>query len=601
VTAPLIPVLLPVLIAALLALWHRLIPRALASLMAMGAALTVAAAALSMIVDTRFDPYVYSVGGIPPAQGPSLSLFFVVDNSGGMLVLIAALLTFAALSFATCYLPRTGARFQAGLLVFLAGASGVSLTGDLLNLVIFFEMLGLSAAALSRSYVEEPGPPKAARNLLLIHGTAAALLLAGVGLIFARTGALNLAQAGRVLATQPGPVTLLAFALVTGALLVQAAVVPFHLWFPEAVSLAPAPVSALLAGVLVEVGLYATVRIYWGVFSGALTAQQNDLRNILVCFGALTAVSGALMCFAERHLKRILAFAAVAQVGVALLGIALLTPEGLAGSSIFVMGFSVLIAGLFLVGGILLFRTGTYDEIELTARPRHLRWTGALFFAAGAGLAGLPPFGVFWGQMMLDGSAHRLGYAWIPWVSFFAAVLSAGSIFRFAGRAFFRWGPPVEEFAETSRPTDNLHLKSHHHTPAAMFAPTAALLILSAAAGLAPGLTRAAEAAALHVQNRAAYAQRILDLQTPYPPTVREQPATGGDLARGFGAVLAAALLAGLTLGSAAARQVIGESPAAEVLVRALRAVHSRRFRVQLAWMLGGLAALLTGALLLLG
>ena len=316
------------------------------------------------------------------------------------------------------------------------------------------------------------------------------------------------------------------------------------------------------------------------------------MRNILAFFGVVTALTGGIMCYAERHLKRVLAFATVAQMGIVLLGVALLTPEGLAGASIFVQGFAVLIGGLFLAAGILRYRTGRYDELELTARPRHLRWTGAVFFAGAAGLAGLPPFGIFWGQMMIDGSAHRLGYFFIPWVAFVAAVLSAASVFRFAGRAFFRWGPPVEEFAESSRPPELMHGKAHHHTPASMFVPAAALLVLGALAGLAPRLTGAAEAAAIHVQDRAAYAQRILDWQTPYPATVWEQPATGGDIGRGFGAVLAAALLAAFTLGSAGARRTVGESPIAQVVLDALRAVHRARIGAQVSWLLGGIAVL---------
>ncbi len=588
----------PILVAGFLAALGRRAPRAIAFSTSILTALLVAATALSMVVETRYDPYVFSLGGDPSTHGFSLSLLLVIDNTGGMLTLIAAVLTLAVLIFSSCYLPATENGFNAAALLFLAGASGVSLTGDLLNLVVFFELLGLSAAVLSRSCAEEPGPPQAARNLFIIHGVAAALLLAGTALLFAQTGTTNMAQAGRLLAQAPGPIVWISFALIAAALFVQAAIAPFHLWFPEAVALAPAPVSGLLAGVLVETGLYAATRIYWAVYSGALAPEQNHLRNVLACFGAVTALLGALMCYSERHLKRILAFATVAQMGILLMGIGLFTPAGLAGSSIAVMGFSTLVGGLFLASGILLYRTATYDEIELTGRPRHLRWTGAIFFLGAAGLAGLPPFGIFWGQIMLDGSANQLGYPWIPAVAFASAVLSAGALFRFAGRAFFRWGPPVEEFAESSRPAERIDVKVHHHTPAAMYAPAAALLILGAIAGLAPRLTGAAAAAAIHVQDRAAYAERILDLQAPYPPTVRDQPATGADVARGFGAVLAAALLAALTLGSAGARQAVGESPVAQAVVGGMRALHCLPLAGQIALVAGGAVLLLAAFLL---
>ena len=171
-------------------------------------------------------------------------------------------------------------------------------------------------------------------------------------------------------------------------------------------------------------------------------------------------------------------------------------------------------AWLFLAAGILLHRTATLDEIELTARPRHLRWTAGLFWLGAAALAGLPPFGTFWGDVMISGSAYRLGFHWINWVTFAASAITSGAVLRFAGRAFLRWGPPAEEFAipgSQSRRSRRhaageatLRRQCMYRQP--LWSSSGGLF------GLSPRLTGTAEAAAIHIQDRAAYAQVVLDM-----------------------------------------------------------------------------------------
>ena len=309
------------------------------------------------------------------------------------------------------------------------------------------------------------------------------LVLFGIALLYGRTGALNMAQIGRALGSDSDALVLAAFVFMMCGFLVKAAIVPFHFWLADAHTVAPAPVSVLLSGIMVELGIYAVIRIYWSVFSGALAAHQDGLRHILAGFGAATALLGAVLCYSQRHLKRLLAFSTISHMGILLLGVSLLTTEGLAGVCIYAVGHALAKASLFLAAGILLHRTATLDEIELTARPRHLRWTAGLFWLGAAALAGLPPFGTFWGDVMISGSAYRLGFHWINWVTFAAAAITSGAVLRFTGRAFLRWGPPAEEFAIPGLADPRTKPETRggrSHTPAAMYVPAAALVVLGA-------------------------------------------------------------------------------------------------------------------------
>jgi len=537
VLTPPIPVLLPLLMAAILAIVHRRVPPAFASLVAVVTSIAVACVAVAMLVYSRDEPILVSAFA---------GFIFVIDNVSAMLVLLAAILTTASLIYSSCYFDTSNTFYHALMLVFLGAMCGVSETGNLLNLFVFFELVSIAAFFLCR-YRSDPGPSRAAWTFVVTDNIAVLIVLAGIGLLYGRTHTLNLAQLGRTLHGPPDTVVAAAFALLVCGFLVKAAVIPFHFWLAGAVVVAPIPVGLLFGGAMVELGLYCVVRIYWSVFSDVFALQQDQIRILLATFGALTAIGAAVVCFAQRGLKRMLAFAVISHSGILLLGIALLSRQALAGVEIYVMGHALLTGGIFLAGGIVLHRTGMLDELDLASRPHKLPLAAALLVAGAVGFAGMPPFASFWGAMMIGGAAHALHNNWVEWVSFAAAALTSGAILRFTAHALFGFGPtPV---AAGHAPPE------HPDTPTAMWLPATALIGLSLLSGLAPRLTGAAEAAAIHVQDRRAYASRVLDNQTPYPPTVGDQPVTTGDLARGFAGLAMAVLLAAITLRSNTTRR----------------------------------------------
>ena len=150
------------------------------------------------------------------------------------------------------------------------------------------------------------------------------LSLSGIALIYGRTGALNMAQIGQDVARSgPDRLVVAAFVLIITGFLIKGAIVPFHFWHADAHAVAPTPVCVLLSGVMVELGLYAVARVYWSMFGHAL-GHRTVITGTFLALGLLTAVAGALFCFRERHLKRLLAFSTISHAGLFLTGVALL-------------------------------------------------------------------------------------------------------------------------------------------------------------------------------------------------------------------------------------------------------------------------------------
>src|SRR5579872_5631822 len=367
-----------------------------------GAAIATGAAVTAMLavimVSTVHGDQVYWFAGIRPSRGVALGIDFSAGPLSAGLGGLAALLVTAAMIFSWRYFHRVATYFHAMMLTFLAGMVGFCLTGDIFDLFVWFELMGVSAYALTAYRPEERGPIQGALNFAITNSIGAYLSLSGIGLIYGRTGALNMAQIGAYIDRHPPDgLVAVAFLLIISGLLIKSAIVPFHFWLADAHAVAPTPVCVLFSGVMVELGLYGIARVYWSMFGEAL-GNRGTISSAFLALGALTAVVGAVFCFRQRHLKRLLAFSTISHAGMFLAGFALLTPLGLAGTALYVAGHAFVKAALFLCVGIVLHRLRSVNETWLHGRGRRLPVTGIIFTAAALGLADLPPFATFLGE-----------------------------------------------------------------------------------------------------------------------------------------------------------------------------------------------------------
>jgi len=510
----LVPLMIGAPLAAgfILALLPKSRPR-ICDVFANAAALVVLAMAVALLGREGS----YQVGGWAPPVGINL----VLDGLSSLMLVTVAAVSLAATLFSVRYMDRYTARpkYYALFMLMVAGMNGAILTGDMFNLYVFVEVAAVASYALV-AFGCERDELEASFKYAVLGSVASSLVLLGIAVLYSRFGTLNMAHLATKLpaAESAGAAWHLAtFGLVLfiAGFGLKAALVPFHAWLPDAHPSAPAPISAMLSGVLIKaIGVYALVRVTFDVFG-----ISADVAYAVMILGTLSMVVGVFLAIAQWDLKRLLAYHSISQIGYVMLGIGL-------GGHLLATGGSASVAGLAIVGGLfhlvnhavfksLLFLTagaveysaGTRQLEEMGGLRRRMPVTAGASLVASMSIAGVPPFNGFFSKLMIILAciyAGRYGFAvWAVIVS----IMTLASFMKVQKYAFF--GKLGEKW------------RSLREVPASMALPMVLLCVMCAVMSVLV-LPSAREAvldpAGRSMVARARYVENVLGPQATLPP-----------------------------------------------------------------------------------
>lgn len=364
------------------------------------------------------EPIVYEMSGWERPFGISL----VLDNLSIMMTGIVGIVTLSSFVYSLeskNMLPQ-GERYYFLFLFMTTGLYGVFLTGDLINRYVFFEMTVLTTYVLL-TYTRTKESLRASYYYLMIGSVASFLFLAGIALIYFNVGLLDLKAIEETLPDTSIQTRIVIFSFFMVAIGVKSGLIPFHSWLPDAHVSAPTPMTAVLAGLTVKVGIYILLRILKAGF------QIEPILNIVVIFGLVTGLIGSLMTFRYWNIKRILTWHTIAQIGLITACIGIWTPSSVSSALFHTVNHSIFKTLLFLSAGAFIFIYDAADIREITLVKGH-PLLASTFLIGLLALLGIPPMNGFYSKAFIMRSALSRPYILVPLL--IIQIITAASVFR---------------------------------------------------------------------------------------------------------------------------------------------------------------------------
>jgi multicomponent Na+:H+ antiporter subunit D len=488
-----LPIVLPLLGAGISIVFGRSrAAQRVISLLVLTAVMGVSIA-LVIVVD-RDGTVVVQAGGWEAPIGITL----VADRLSSILLATASILLLAVLVFAIGQpgAERNHVGFQSVYLILSAGVAASFLTGDLFNLFVAFEMM-LTASYVLLTLGGRRDQVRSGMTYVVISLLASILFLAMLALVYSATGTLNMADlATRMGGLSPGLRT--AFSLLMLVVFgIKAGLFPLFFWLPDSYPTAPTAVTAVFAGLLTKIGVYAIIRTQTLLFAEAWPA------GLILVLAGITMLVGVLGAIAQGDVKRILSFHIVSQVGYMVMGLGLFTIAGLAAAVFFIINQIVVKTALFLTGGLIEHIGGSGRLSRVGDLVRTAPFVAILFLVSAFSLAGIPPLSGFVAKLSILEAGVESDQYLLVGVALAASVLTLFSMMKIWSGAF--WGP-ADEPPETAP-----HVVGRLGGPFLMVAPTAALAVLSIGIALAAGALYAfSERAATELLDPAAYIEAVI-------------------------------------------------------------------------------------------
>lgn len=491
-----LPILIPLVTAALSLLLHR--STRMQQFLGLAGSVALLAASIALLI--RVDGGTIEVVQLGNWAAP-FGISLVADRFGAIMVLLAAITGVACAVYSVAEVDAERKRFFHYPLcqVLLAGVCGAFLTGDIFNLYVWFEVLLMSSFVLMALGGERPQLEGSIKYVTL-NLFSSVVFLSGAGVLYGALGTLNMADlAIRVeeaaLAGESGAITTVAMMFMV-AFGIKAAVFPLFFWLPASYHTPTFAASALFAGLLTKVGVYALIRVFTLVFAH----DVGYTHTILLWVAALTMLSGVLGAASQSEFRRILSFHIVSQIGYMVLGLALFTPLAIAGAVFYILHHIVVKANLFLVAGVAhrLRGTSRLDRPGAIGLYASAPLLCVLFLVPAFSLAGVPPLSGFWAKFVLIKAGLEVESYLLVGIALFVGLMTLFSMTKIWAEVF--WKSPEHETPGAAR-----------SAPALLILPIAGLALVTVCIGFAAQpVFELSTRTATQLLDRRAYAAAVL-------------------------------------------------------------------------------------------
>lgn len=426
------PVLIPLASSVgCLLLWrHRNAQRALGLL----AAFALLASGISLLLSVERD----GIQAVQIANWPApFGITVVADLLSAIMVTITGVIGSAAAVYSLAGIDAQHESFGFHPLFhfLLMGICGAFLTGDLFNLYVWFEVMLIASFVLlvlggERQQIE------GAFKYVALNLVSSALFLAGVGLLYGATGTLNMADMARRISSTEGNglVTVIAMLFLT-TFGIKAAIFPLFFWLPASYHTPPVAISAVFAGLLTKVGVYAILRVFTLIF----VKDVSFTHSIILALAGLTMLTGILGAIVQTDMRRVLSFNLVSHIGYMIMGVGLFSVAGIAGSIFYVIHHIIVKANLFMVSGLVCRLGGSYDLEKAGGLYSKAPGLAVLFLIPALSLSGMPPLSGFFAKLTLVRAGLANDSFWIVGAALVAGLLTLFSMVRVWAAAF--WTP----------------------------------------------------------------------------------------------------------------------------------------------------------------
>ena len=403
----------------------------------------VAIWAVSLIAPLQFALAVYAAARCLSTGAPIPAAFgidFSVDLLSAVILAVIALVAGVASVVAHSTVKRKQFSFGNALLLLIAGMNCQVMVSDAFSLYVFIEAVSIASfllIAINQKIDELEG----AFKYYLMSALATMMLTLSIAMLFGLTGGTSFATLSAYARANAGahPIALSASIIMfAAALLVKSGAIPFHTWVPDAHSSAPAPVSVVLAGVVIKVsGAYSLMRVFRDVFP-----VDPGIGRVLAAFGLVSVVGGALAAMGQSDIKRMLAFSSVSQIGYIVLGVSTGSPLGFFGAAAHFFNHATFKSLLFADSAVIAERTGTRDMNKMGGLAAAMPVTGVSSILGLMSMAGIPPLSGFWSKLLIVIALWRVSPG-LALAALFSSALTLAYFLILQKKVFFGKAPAL--------------------------------------------------------------------------------------------------------------------------------------------------------------